>query len=218
MSVIHTIVIGSSKSKNENAYYIESKDKFWGLIKSAGLTKDLLSPFEYRVLTNEYGIGFGELAFDYVFLGEQIENEAVANDKLLNDQIEILNIGIPKLVKHIKELKPKRIVFNGKGTAACFYEYLKKGKVEKIKASYVKELNFSYGKVDTWNGIEIWMLPNLSNAAGKYWKEDNGEQLWLNFWKTVADDKPKNTTKAWLWVLIIATIIISFLLFNLKNN
>lgn len=64
---MHTIIIGTSKSKNQNGYYIESKDKFWGLLYKSGLTSSVLEPHQYQKLIDEYGIGFGELAFDHVF-------------------------------------------------------------------------------------------------------------------------------------------------------
>jgi hypothetical protein len=215
---VHTIIIGTSKSKNENGYYIDSKKKFWSLIYLAGITPRLLEPTEYKILTKKYGIGFSELAFDSIFLGEDSDNEAIKNDNLLNKEIEKLNIGIPKLLDYLKQTKPKRIAFNGKSAAAAFFEYVYKGKIDKLNSSYVKERNYQYGKIDSWNGIEIWMMPNLSNAAGKYWKEENGEERWLSFWKELAKEIPKKKKSfKWFFILLIIVIITSILLFNFKK-
>jgi len=212
---MHTVVIGTSKSKNESGYYIKSKKKFWTLINVAGITPNVLEPNQYKTLIDNYGIGFGELAFDHVFLGEDLDNESITNDSDLSQQLHVLNSGIPKLIKHLTDIKPKRIVFNGKTAVAAFYQFIKNGKVEKLKSGYVKELGFEYGKIDTWNGIEVYMLPNLSNAAGKTWKEDKGEERWLSFWQMVKNDIPKKSkNNLWLIALIIAAIAITIIILN----
>lgn len=214
----HTIVIGTSKSKNEDGYYFDSKKKFWSIIHSVGITPRLLEPTEYQTLTDKYGIGFSELAFDAIFFGEDSENETFKNDAQLNKEIEQLNQGIPKLINHLNKIKPKRIVFNGKSAASAFLEFLIKGKLDKLSSSYVKEKNYQYGKIDTWNGIEIWMMPNTSNAAAKYWKSDNGEEKWMTFWEMVSLDAPKsNKYLKWILILLFVTTIISILLFNIKK-
>jgi len=65
----HTLIIGTSKSKNLDGYYFEARDKFWKLIHRSGLTPRQYNPEEYRLLQSQ-GIGFGELAFHHQVLGE----------------------------------------------------------------------------------------------------------------------------------------------------
>ena len=205
---MHTIIIGTSKSKNSAGYYFDSKKKFWGLLYNSGLTPKLLEPTDYKSLINDFGIGFGELAFDHVFLGEDIENESIRNDKTLNEQIGKLNIGIPKLINFINDTKPKRIVFNGKSATSSFYKFLKTGKVEKVSAAYSNELGLNYGMIENWNGIEIWMMPNTSNAAGNSWNNDKGEERWMNFWKMIKNEVPKKKKSfVWLWIILAALLI-----------
>ena len=214
---MHTIVIGTSKSKNELGYYIDSKKKFWSLIHSAAITPQLIEPHQYKKLIVDYGIGFGELAFDHVYFGEELENESISNDKDLSQQLHVLNTGIPQLIQFLIDTKPKRIVFNGKTAVSAFYQFIKKGKVEKLKAGFVKELGFDYGKIDTWNGIDVFMMPNLSNAAGKYWNEDKGEERWLSFWKMVKNDMPQKTTFKW-WIIALIIVIIAAIIIIINQS
>jgi G:T/U-mismatch repair DNA glycosylase len=212
---LHTIVIGTSKSKNAAVYYLDSKAKFWGLLHKSGVTPHLLEPTDFNQLIENYGIGFGELAFDHVFLGDDLENESIKNDKAINEQIDSLNIGIPKLMKHLLSIKPKRMVFNGKATASSFYQFVNNNRIEKISTSFANEQGFAYGKIGDWNGIEVWMMPNTSNAAGKSWKDEKGEETWLNFWGIISNDIPKknNLMKIGLSIgLLLLAIATYFLL------
>lgn len=212
MSKLHTIVIGTSKSKNSAVYYLDSKNKFWGLIHKSGITPKLLEPTEFKELIDKYGIGFGELAFDHVFLGEDLENVSITNDKSLNDQLDSLNNGVPKLIQHLHNIKPKRIVFNGKSAASVFYQFLNNNKIDKVSAAYANEQGFQYGKIGVWNDIEIWMMPNMSNAAGKSWNDDKGEENWLKFWEIISNEiaPKKNNLKLYLSIGIILLALITY--------
>lgn len=212
MSKLHTIVIGTSKSKNSAVYYLDSKNKFWGLIHKARVTPKLLEPNEFKELIDKYGIGFGELAFDHVFLGEDLENVSITNDKSLNDQLDSLNIGVPKLIEHLQKIKPKRIVFNGKSAASVFYQFINNNKIDKVSAAYANEQGFQFGKIGVWNDIEIWMMPNMSNAAGKSWKDDKGEENWLKFWAITSKEitSKQNYWKLYLSIGIILLAITTY--------
>lgn len=212
MSKLHTIVIGTSKSKNSAVYYLDSKNKFWGLIHKARVTPKLLDPSEFKELIDEYGIGFGELAFDHVFLGEDLENLSITNDKSLNDQLDSLNNGVPKLIQHLQNIKPKRIVFNGKSAASVFYQFINNNKIDKVSAAYANEQGFQFGKIGVWNDIEIWMMPNMSNAAGKSWKDDKGEDNWLKFWAITSKEitSKQNYWKLYLSIGIILLAITTY--------
>lgn len=212
MSKLHTIVIGTSKSKNSAVYYHDSKSKFWGLIHRAGITTKLLEPNEFKELIDKYGIGFGELAFDHVFLGEDLENVSITNDKSLNDQLDFLNIGVPKLIEHLHKVKPKRIVFNGKSATSVFYQFINNNKIDKVSASYANEQGFQFGKIGVWNDIEIWMMPNMSNAAGKSWKDDKGEDNWLKFWEIISKEiAPKKNN--WNLYMLVGTILLALIIY-----
>lgn len=207
---VHTLIIGTSKSKNQNGYYIEAKEKFWGLLHKSGVTTQLLEPSEFKTLTEKHGIGFSELAFDHIHFGDP-EKETYSNDSLLKKDIEVLQEGTPQLMKHLLEVQPKRIVFNGKTSASIFLQQMDLNKVEEVSAKYVNLKGHTYGHIGQWQGIEMYMLPNLSAAAGKSWKDDHGAEKWLQFWQSIRKDCQTANPK-WIWItlflLTLATILI----------
>ena len=211
---LHTLVIGTSKSKNQNGYYIEAKDKFWGLLFKTGITKRLLDPSEFRLLSEKHGIGFSELAFNHIFFGDS-NQPSYSNDQQLKSDLHVLQEGVPLLLKYLSEINPKRIVFNGKTAASVFMQQIDHDKIEGVNAQYINRKGLGYGKIGQWKGIEMYMLPNLSAAAGKTWKEDNGENEWSKFWTSIQKDCHPSHSK-WIWLAIILLIITTIFLIN-KN-
>ena len=55
-------------------------------------------------------------------------------------------------------------------------------------------------------------MPNMSNAAGKSWKEDNGEENWLKFWEIISKETTpkKNNTKLYVSIGIVLLAIITY--------
>jgi G:T/U-mismatch repair DNA glycosylase len=219
----HTLIIGTSKSKNVDAYYVEAKEKFWKLIHLSGLTQRQYHPEEYRLL-QVAGIGFAELAFHHQVLGENMNAVPYSQDRQLNDDLEVIRKGIPDLQKFILESGAKRIVFNGKTAISAFFEFNETGTVEILNSQYVRNKGWEYGACTTWKGIEVYMLPNLSATASAEWKKQNGELHWMELWrklalnadpnsKSVKKDKPGLTPTQKLWAglfLFIFCIIAMF--------
>ncbi len=211
---LHTIVIGTSKSKNQNGYYIEAKDKFWGLLFKGGATPRLYEPSEFRLLSDLHGIGFSELAFEQSHFGDN-ESRAFSNDQQLKNEIDVLTAGIPLLMNHLDKVKPKRIVFNGKTAASLFLQFIDKKEILEVNAKHINQKGLNYGNIGIWNGIEMWMMPNMSGAAGKSWKDEQGELKWLSFWKLIAPEC-KARKPAWIWISLFILIIITTIIFLKK--
>lgn len=187
---MHSLVIGTSKSKNEDAYYVEAKDKFWLSLFKSGYTEIQLRPEDYRELISK-GIGFAELAFHHQFTGDDEYDTPFTQDKQLNNEIEVVKRGIPELNKFIREKRVKNLVFNGKTALSCFLEFHETGTIEAINSSYLRSKTFSYGKCLQWEGLDVYLMPNLSAAAGKEWKTNNGLEHWMSLWNIL---KSQNTS------------------------
>jgi len=207
---VHTLIIGTSKSKNQNGYYIEAKEKFWGLLHKGGATTRLLDPSEFQTLTEKHGIGFSELAFGHIHFGEE-EKLTFSNDGKLKAEIQVLQEGTPQLMKHLRDIQPKRIVFNGKTAASIFLQQNDLNKIEEVSAKYANLKGHTYGHIGQWNGIDMYMFPNLSGAAGKSWKDDQGEERWLQFWQSIRKDCHPANPK-WIWITLFLFILAAILI------
>lgn len=207
---VHTLIIGTSKSKNQNGYYIDAKEKFWGLVHKGGASTRILDPTEFQTLIQEHGIGFSELAFNHIHFGEH-EVDPYTHDEQLKNDISVIREGTPLLMKHLQSIQPKRIVFNGKSAAGAFLQQKEMGMIQELSAKYINQKGLNYGHIGQWEGIDLFMLPSLSAAAGKSWKEDQGEDKWLNFWRSISKDCHASKPK-WIWIalflLTLATILI----------
>lgn len=224
---IHTIIIGTSKSKNIDAYYIEAKEKFWRLIHLSGLTPRQYLPEEYRLLESK-GIGFAELAFHHQTLGKNAEDVSFSQDKQLNEEIDVVRRGIPDLQNFILESAVKRIVFNGKSAMSAFFEFDETGHLESLNTQYARMKGWEYGLCTSWKGIDVYMLPNLSATASAEWKKHNGEVHWMRFWKSLlVEQKPQAnlektdksrlnpTQKLWAGLILFIFCIIAMLAYFL---
>jgi G:T/U-mismatch repair DNA glycosylase len=179
---MHTLVIGTSKSKNEDAYYIEAKDKFWNSLFLSGFTDRQLLPHEYRELINK-GVGFAELAFNHQFTGKDKLDIPYSQDKQLENDLSIVLKGIPDLFNFIRKTGVKNLVFNGKTALACFLEFYSNGVILNLNSSFIRDKKLSYGKCLQWEGLDVYLMPNLSASAGNEWKIHNGLETWTNLWK-----------------------------------
>lgn len=167
-------IVGTSKSKSENGYYFDSKEKFWGLVEKSKIGKRY-EPLEFNQFTNETGIGFCELVFDNI----------ISNDKKIKEELDYLRKGIPDFITYLKgNVCPNQIVFNGKSAAGWFFQYIDTGDIDKSPAKYLKKIfpEFKYGLCERgFNGIKIWILPNTSGAANATWDS----KPWLDFWNSI---------------------------------
>lgn len=170
----HTQIVGTSKSKEDNAYYIASKEKFWGLIAKSKINKRY-EPSEFNQFSKDTGVGFAELIFDIT----------VPKDKDLKNDLDLVAKGITGFVSYLNlSNAPKTIVFNGKTAAGWFFQFIDTGKVDKRPAKHLKETfpDFNYGLCPRqYNGIRIYILPNTSGAAAASWDE----KPWLDFWNSL---------------------------------
>jgi hypothetical protein len=168
-------LVGTSKSKEENAYYIQSKEKFWGLIEKSKIGKRY-EPSEFNQFTKDTGVGFCELVF----------NKIVPKDKDLKQDLELVQAGVADFVNYLESAnKPEIIAFNGKTAAGWFFEYIDNKTVTNKPGKYLKNIapDFNFGKFNrNYNGVEIYILPNTSGVAAKYWQE----APWLEFWNKIA--------------------------------
>ena len=163
----HTIICGTSKSQDNDGYYIKEKDKFWGLIHKYKVTESLIDPFDYKK--------FEDLGFKFLELITNI----VSQDKKIFEKYSIDEIQsyIEIFVEKVDSIKPKRIFFHGKKSADWFLQYIKYGKIR--KKGYLMTRSREYGKQSDLNlGYDIYILPSTSGAASKYWQPKYWEQAW----------------------------------------
>lgn len=174
------LIIGTSKSKKEDAYYIKSTDKFWGLIYESGLSENYIQPEEYRKFNKETGIDFYELA----------QSNIIKNDKQIKNKY-LVNIqeGIVTLLTLLnKEDAPDFIVFNGLTSASWFFEYLDKKYITKKPTKfYNKKYPAKFGQISIYNKTKIFVLPNTSGVARGFWIRYNGQERWIEFWKYIKE-------------------------------
>lgn len=184
MTKIHTLIVGTSKSLDVDAYYVKPKKKFWSLIYQSGLTSRLFKPEEYREFSENTGIGFAELVY----------NEIIPKDKILKENLQTVTAGIQRFISMLNSDKaPKRIVFNGKTASGWFFQFVNTGKIDERPGRYFNSTfkNFKYGKLpNNYNGIEIFVMPNTSGRA-TIWDADPWINLWMQL-KEFKNDKNKN--------------------------
>jgi len=111
----HIFVCGTSKSKQEDKYYIKAKNKFWRSLHEARITDRQLKPREYRILGMKYGIYLTEIVDPKKYI--------INGDK--NIEPFHMKDGFTKLIGRIEDERPKRIGFVGKNAATWFYRHLK---------------------------------------------------------------------------------------------
>ncbi len=171
----HTIVCGTSKSKEEDCYYIKEKEKFWGSLHKARITEDKIVPCDYRELGKKYGIYLTEIV-----------DEIVSQDQYI--KVEQVKEGLEKLLPFIEREKPKRILFHGKRAAAWFWQWTNKNKkITKSTGHITKKFDYGFQLNWTYNNTKIYILPSTSGAAGRWWDEDK----WIEAWQDCLDDVQK---------------------------
>lgn len=170
----HTFVCGSSKSKQEDAYYIKKANWFWGILHSEGITDELISPERYRELGRRYGIYLTEIVNPDEHIVEQ-------DGDIEGYQVES---GMRRLVERIEEHEPKRIGFKGKNAATWFYRYFED---EELTASGESDHNadrrrLDYGALD-WDylNLDYYLLTSL---RAYHFDED----VWRRFWRSCSPD------------------------------
>lgn len=169
----HTFVCGSSKSKDEDAYYIYHNDRFWGTLDEAGITDSQIAPADYRRLGSEYGIYLTEIV--------DPDQYRVAQDS----DIEPHHVkeGMKVLIDRIESSDPNRLAFVGKNAATWFYRYIEDKEITHSQASGHKtdRRNLQGPELD-WDflGLDYYLLSNTH----RHWNKE----VWMDFWKTCKDD------------------------------
>lgn len=172
----HTFVCGSSKSKEQDAYYIYHNNRFWGTLNEAGITSAQIAPENYRQLGTEYGIYLTEIVDPDMY--------RVASDSDIEPQQ--IREGLEVLEQRIESHNPNRIAFVGKNAATWFYRH--------INNKEVTHSQFSGHKTDRKNlhGLELdWDYKDidyylLSNTH-RHWNKE----VWLDFWNQCESDVRK---------------------------
>jgi len=170
----HTFVCGTSKSKEEDGYYIKAENRFWRSLHEAGITIRQLKPREYRILGLKYGI----------YLTEIVNPEKIIKrDK--NIEPFHLKDGFKRLFDRIENEKPRRLGLVGKNAATWFYRYLNGMKLAKSNHPAHKRTRRNlgdYGLLD-WKYTSL-LLPKdidcfLLTNTHRQWKKE----IWLDFWQ-----------------------------------
>ncbi|QZX99384.1 uracil-DNA glycosylase family protein [Halobaculum rubrum] len=169
----HTFLCGSSKSKQQDAYYIYHNNRFWGTLHEAGITEEQLPPEEYRRLGQEYGI----------YLTEIVDPAEYRVPKDSNIKPHQVQEGVETLDDRIDAQDPNRIAFVGKNAATWFYRYINDKELTHSQASGHKtdRRNLSGLELDwDYKGLDFFLLSNTH----RHWDKE----LWLEFWKYCEDD------------------------------
>ena len=170
----HTLVCGTSKSKQEDRYYIIAKNKFWRSLYEAGITDRQLEPREYRMLGKKCGIYLTEIV--------DPDKHRIKRDK--NIEPFHLKNGFRTLFDRIGNENPRRIGFVGKNAATWVYRYL--NGMELTKSDHPAHrrtrrnlgdyglLGWKFKSLPLPEEIECWLLTNTH----RHWKRE----IWLDFW------------------------------------
>ena len=169
----HTFVCGSSKSKQQDAYYIYHNNRFWGTLREAGITDEQLSPENYRRLGNEYGI----------YLTEIVDPDSYRVAKDSDIEPHQVRDGLQTLEQRIDAHNPNRIAFVGKNAATWFYRHINDKEITHSQASGHKSdrRNLQGLKLDwEYKGLDFYLLSNTH----RHWNK----AVWLEFWKVCRPD------------------------------
>lgn len=169
----HTFICGSSKSKQQDAYYIYHNNRFWGTLHEAGITETQLAPEDYRQLGKEYGIYLTEIV-------DPAEYRVAKDSKIKPHQVEE---GIETLVERIESHSPNRIAFVGKNAATWFYRYINNKELTHSQASGHKtdRRNLSGLELDwDYKSLNYFLLSNTH----RHWNKE----VWMEFWNRCEED------------------------------
>ncbi|TQQ79715.1 uracil-DNA glycosylase family protein [Halonotius roseus] len=169
----HTFVCGSSKSKQQDAYYIYHNNRFWGTLEEAGITDTQLDPPEYRRLGREYGI----------YLTEIVDPSSYRVPKDSDIEPHQVREGVETLVERVETHGAKRIAFVGKNAATWFYRHMENKEITHSQASgHKNDRRRLEGLSLDWDyfGIDYYLLSNTH----RHWDKD----VWMDFWKVCVDD------------------------------
>jgi len=175
----HTFIVGTSKSKHKDAYYIASfyRDRFWGLLKEAGITDTQIHPEDYRQLGKQYGIYLSEI----VDPDEHIIN---GDSNIEPYQIES---GMKTLINRIESDNPNRIGLKNKNAATWFHQYCEGKEVtttDNPKHQREKNRWEDYGFLREWDyfGVDYYLLPTM--AYDQHYRKEE----YVRFWEECRED------------------------------
>jgi hypothetical protein len=169
----HTFVCGSSKSKEQDAYYIYHNNRFWGTLHEVGLTDEQLSPEEYRRLGREYGI----------YLTEIVDPEEYRVAKDGDIEPHQVKEGLTALDNRIDAHNSNRLAFVGKNAATWFYRYIEEKPITHSQASGHKNDRRNLGGLELdwdYKGLDYFLLSNTH----RHWDRE----VWIEFWNRCHND------------------------------
>lgn len=169
----HTFLCGTSKSRDEDAYYIYHNDRFWGSLQEAGIADEQIEPEDYRRLGREYGIYLTEVV--------DPDEHRVGRDS----EIEPWQVrgGLEALEERIDEHRPNRLAFVGKNAATWFYRHINgKDITHSQESGHKRDRRKLEGSELAWDhkGLDYYLLSNTH----RHWDRET----WLEFWKLCGDD------------------------------
>jgi TDG/mug DNA glycosylase family protein len=167
LKVIFCGTAAGNTSAQVGAYYANSGNQFWSVLRTVGLTPRCLSPTEYPKLL-DYGIGLTDL--------EQSQHGT-------DDQIDFSGADVTRSRAKMVALAPRTLGFNGKTAARIFFAK-RTGEFPSVADRYGRttkglQLPPEVAATAGFNEIAIFVLPSTSGAARAYWDE--------SYWAELAD-------------------------------
>jgi TDG/mug DNA glycosylase family protein len=140
LSVVFVGTAVGERSAKLGAYYAGQGNAFWPTLHEIGLTPRRLAPAEFALLPT-FGIGLTDIA----------KHRAGVDSTLGAGDFDIRAFRAK-----IETFAPAIIAFNGKKTAAVFYD--------------CDTCNLPYGQRPERLGVTaVWVLPSTSGGARGYW-------------------------------------------------
>lgn len=146
----------STQSRLVGAYYAGPGNKFWGILRSTGLTDRVMQPTEYRHLL-DYGIGLTDVA-------KKVSGVDVF--------IRRSDYDAAAFAAKMEHFKPRIICFNGKKAAAVFRSWQSGRSIKTNEIGYgvLPQPTFLYAPI-------LFVAPSTSAAAEAAWNPEYWNQL-----------------------------------------
>jgi TDG/mug DNA glycosylase family protein len=142
---LKVVFVGTAVTASSNAaaaYYATHGNKFYQVLHQVGITQNLITPQDYRLLVNQ-GVGLTDL---------------VKGRDALDHELYDHDFGITSFNDKMLEYNPQIICFNGKLAAAYFLFGNKKTHL------------VHYGRhADLLGNSIIYVAPSTAQTANKYW-------------------------------------------------
>ncbi len=183
-------IVGTSKSKNEDVYYINERMKMWGCLFLSGVLPNYWENIE-QFYSNANQSFANKLGFEFKDLVPGI----ISNDKSINLEDKELFTEIRKCTRELIFSEVKNLLFNGKTAFHLFlfsmvFEEYSLSEFKKFK-KFIEAKDSSYGKRNLKDFFlddhpvlkkNIIVLPNTSSRS----KTGFDEFIWIKNLKEIS--------------------------------